>query len=282
MAHSFFHAIGEIFHKKDVCNKKLSDPRDPSILEMVEAEADNQSGVFTTLPSHHNAHDQEAMSTAAASAAVSLDKPNSSKESSLSRPRHQNLPHQFGSFLSSVICFFDAYLTKWQPAGSNEHHKDAPLIVLSEGKTPSSRSKQKVELENSMQRHKELPGTGGYFCLPVVINEERSLRRIAPLKRDVALDDIARRHAEAMVRNNKVFHSPPKQHIHDLDGSRSFTRLGENVARGKNLREIHKYTMLRTSDRNNIVDTRFTHMGVGTAVCKKSHEIYLCQVFGGK
>jgi uncharacterized protein YkwD len=50
------------------------------------------------------------------------------------------------------------------------------------------------------------------------------------------------------------------------------------VTRGANLHAIHSYMMTSVADRNNIMDRRFTSMGVGTAKADDG-TLYLCQIF---
>jgi len=90
------------------------------------------------------------------------------------------------------------------------------------------------------------------------------------------LDEIARAHAQRMAAAAHRFHSDPK----DMDVLDS-TIVGENVAKGASLKEIHKNMMQTLSDRNNILDRRYTQMGMGAARSQSDGLLYLCLLFGG-
>jgi uncharacterized protein YkwD len=112
-----------------------------------------------------------------------------------------------------------------------------------------------------------------------MVNNDRLKNMVAPLVRLRELDSIARAHAEAMAAAGKVFHMNPQ----DIRSRfcRASRRLGENVARGTSIQEIHQAMMKNLSDRNNILDRRFTNMGMATARGKDNGLLYLVQVFRG-
>lgn len=111
-----------------------------------------------------------------------------------------------------------------------------------------------------------------------MVNTERSKRTIAPLYRLKELDEIARQHAERMASNLTLFHTTP----HELQSKfqRKTRRLGENVGCGETIRSIHQIMMATRSERNNILDRRYTHFGMATARATDGN-LYLCQVFRG-
>lgn len=167
--------------------------------------------------------------------------------------------------------------SSWKSSGSKDHHKGSPLIVSS----PDSErmiQDESEELGLKMARSKKLPGTWYFSSNHVMVNDERILRTVAPLVRLTELDDIARQHAEAMASKDRLFHMDP----HDLQVafSKHSRRLGENVARGRSIREIHEAMMSTRSDKNNILDRRFANMGMATAR-GNSGQLYLCQIFRG-
>ena len=102
---------------------------------------------------------------------------------------------------------------------------------------------------------------------------------MAPLVRLRELDEIAREHAEEMASKNSLFHTSPDELQSKFQ--RASRRLGENVNKGKSIRGIHKAMMATRADRNNMLDRRFTHMGMATARGSEDGELYLCQVFRG-
>jgi uncharacterized protein YkwD len=111
-----------------------------------------------------------------------------------------------------------------------------------------------------------------------MVNKARSAKLIAPLHRLTELDEIARQHAERMAAEADVFHSSPstiQEQFH-----RPCRRLGENVAKGADIHSIHAKMLQNTANRNNILDRRFTHMGMATSKGADG-SLYLCQVFRG-
>lgn len=126
--------------------------------------------------------------------------------------------------------------------------------------------------------------------LPAVIvkltNEERADLAEAPLRRSVVLDEAARMKAEHMAKNQYFAHYAP-------DGTSPwywFTQAGYTYAHaGENLAihftdssEVVEAWMNSPKHRENIVNTNFTEIGVGTA--KGTFEgydtVYVVQLFG--
>jgi hypothetical protein len=131
-------------------------------------------------------------------------------------------------------------------------------------------------LDRIMARARELPTTWYYSSNHVMVNRERAKRVIAPLVRMVELDEIAREHAEDMAEQNTTFHSDA-----------SFLRikfrpaqLGQNVAKGGSIREIHKQMMITPSDTKCILDMGYTRFGMATAKASDG-ELFICQIFLG-
>jgi uncharacterized protein YkwD len=129
-----------------------------------------------------------------------------------------------------------------------------------------------------MARSRDLPDTWYYSSNHVMVNRERTKRTIALLVRMPELDEIAREHAKAMAKENKKFHSDPSSLKMKL--SQPARRLGENVAKGDTIRDIHREMMTISSDSNNIIDSRYSHFGMATAKASDG-ELYVCQIFRG-
>ena len=178
----------------------------------------------------------------------------------------------------------------WTSSGLPGHHRGAPLLVrrpprlLRTDGQPSNDETNKYDedeasaLGNVMLKSRKLPQDSWYYSSNhIMINAERTKKIIQPLVREIALDNLAREHAVAMAENNKLYHSD----LLGLQGKigEPCRRLGENVMKGSSIHEMHK-TLMQTSisDKNNILDRRFTSMGIGTA---KSSDgtLYLCQIF---
>ena len=136
------------------------------------------------------------------------------------------------------------------------------------------------KLGQVMTRSRKLPGTWYFSSNHVMVNQERTHRVMAPLTRLSELDAIAREHAAALAVAGRLFHSNPVE-LHAKFNQHHFSRrMGENVACGANIREIHQQMMKVPTDKHNILHRRYTHFGMGTAPGVDG-KLYLCQVFRG-
>lgn len=169
--------------------------------------------------------------------------------------------------------------TSWKSAGTKEHNRNAPLVVSNPDNQQEVIEDEVAHLGKIMTRNRKLPGTWYYSSNHVLVNQERSRRTMAPLIRMVELDQLARIHAEQIAEEGELRHVEADALRYALKDV-PYRRLGENVARGESIRAIHNDMMGTLSNKNNIVDRRFTHMGMGTAVGKDG-ELYLCQIFRG-
>lgn len=168
----------------------------------------------------------------------------------------------------------------WKTTGTKSFLRNAPLLVCDPDKDdghPIEHAAQKLgEILSRSRQH--LPGMSQYASNHVMVNHERIKRCSAPLIRLSELDEIARQQAAAMAVEDRLFHSDPARVRAAFH--RPARRMGENVAKGISIREIHRAMMeTSVSDRNNIMDRRYTHMGMGTAKC--DGQLYLCQIFRG-
>lgn len=165
----------------------------------------------------------------------------------------------------------------WKRSDSIDHNKDVPLIV-SDPDSPREIKDAAGELGRVLARSRYLPSTSYFSSNHIMVNKARSDKLIAPLHRLAELDEIAKKHADKMAAEETVFHSAPstiQEHF-----QRPSRRLGENVAKGDNVRDIHAKMLLNTANRNNILDRRFIHMGMATSRGSDG-SLYLCQVFRG-
>jgi hypothetical protein len=184
--------------------------------------------------------------------------------------------------------------TWWISSGLPGHHRGAPLVVRrsfnsrgervhtnNHGAGPVQLADEDI-LGQIMLRSRKLPQHSGCFSSNhIMINSERTRRLIPPLARLPKLDDLARNQAALMASARELSHSDPVA-LQDHLGQQYCLRLAENVTRGPNLRDIHQSMMASSSaaDRNNILDRRFTCMGIGTAKAANG-TLYLCQMFRG-
>jgi hypothetical protein len=174
-------------------------------------------------------------------------------------------------------------LSSWNSSGSPDHHKGSPLLVR---RAISQRSinPDGIELGDAellgriMLRSRKLPKNNGYYSSNhVMINNERTKRMIPPLKRIPDMDELAREQAKLMAADNRLYHRDPADLTEKL-GQQCGCRIGENATRGSNVQAIHNAMMDSRADRNNIIDRRFTCMGIGTAKAADG-TLYLCQLF---
>jgi hypothetical protein len=173
----------------------------------------------------------------------------------------------------------------WNSSGSAEHHKGAPRIVrraISQRYInpdfPELEIGDEEILGRIMLKSWRLPKNDGYYASNhVMINSERTKKYIPPLQRNRDMDEIAREQARLMAADNKLFHADPAD-LMDLFGRQVCRRIGENVTRGSNLHDIHQAMMDTAADRNNILDSRFTCMGIETAKAVDG-TLYLYQLF---
>jgi hypothetical protein len=172
--------------------------------------------------------------------------------------------------------------TSWKSTERKSFILHQPLIICD-----PERTDVEIELDPAtalgkvMARSKHLPTTDYYCNNHIMVNEERIKRVIAPLSRLRELDELARIHADAMAKELSLFHSNPNKITGQFN--RPFRRLGENVACGTNIREIHTNMMTQrkqNSDKYNILHRSYTHMGMATAKGQDG-QLYLCQIFRG-
>ena len=122
-------------------------------------------------------------------------------------------------------------------------------------------------LSNLIQyKEEEIHSTSYFASNHVLINRERMKRGLRPLTRNVAMDELARKSAEAMAASCGLNALPT-------------TYVG-NVLRGETIRSIHRSTMLQKNgrERQNILNPYFQDFGVGT---NKGDDgmLYMCQLF---
>lgn len=72
------------------------------------------------------------------------------------------------------------------------------------------------------------------------------------------LRDVSRRHSERMADRQEVGHNPNR-----TSEVCCWSKLGENVAYGTDLRDIHRRLMASSGHRANILSSDFTELGVG-------------------
>ncbi|CAB9528914.1 expressed unknown protein [Seminavis robusta] len=114
-----------------------------------------------------------------------------------------------------------------------------------------------------------------------LVNAERQWAdaSLHTLKRSHELDELARWHAESMAKDACTYHADPNVLCSKL-AHLPQVRLGENVAKGKSVRVLHSTMKKHAANYANMMDSRFTELGMATARCANG-DWYLCQIFRG-
>ncbi|KAL3921215.1 MAG: hypothetical protein SGILL_002863 [Bacillariaceae sp.] len=178
----------------------------------------------------------------------------------------------------------------WMASTSEDHHRGLPKLIRRPQYDCFNEHDDEKLLKKIINKARKLPqNTGRYASNHIMINTERTRRNVPPLTRDRDLDRAAKEHAKVMAESKLVRHmeSPAELQAKIVEGKEDadrqrlfFPRLGVNISRGKSVEDIHKFMMATLAERNNIIDKRFTTMGMATHRADNGH-IYLCQVFGG-
>jgi len=140
----------------------------------------------------------------------------------------------------------------------------ANSMMLSREKGRRGKSNSLADLVQ--YKEEEIHSTSYFASNHVLINRERMKRGLRPLTRNIAMDDLARKSAEAMAASGGLNVLPT-------------TYVG-NVLKGETIRTIHRSTMLQKQgrERANILNPYFQDFGVGT--CKGTDgQLYMCQLF---
>jgi Cysteine-rich secretory protein family len=190
--------------------------------------------------------------------------------------------------------------TLWNSSGGLDHHRGSPVVAPRSQKRQELIDPDRPELilgENEvlskiLAQSRRLPKhPGSYASLHVLINNERVKRQVAPLTRMAELDTMAREHAKMMAEDPNHRHQQhPSQHflervvLKTLLDEHDYTvhRIASNAwsCGASELKDVHKELMEHSkSDRNNILDRRYTRMGVGTYQSPANGKLYVCQLF---
>jgi len=179
--------------------------------------------------------------------------------------------------------------TSWSSSGASDFHKHTPLFVdparrkvlTRQGSRGAAKVQPRLdaitELGHILAKDRQLPGTWYYSSNHILVNKERVKRNIPALIRRIELDALARERAEKMAKDGSVVHGNPDECQFRIQPCR---RFGENVACGTTIRDIHTAMVKNDADRNNMIDRRYSNMGMGTARGKDG-TLYLCQIFKG-
>lgn len=111
----------------------------------------------------------------------------------------------------------------------------------------------------------------------------RKAEKLPALVRDPSLDKLARAHAEAMRKARLLGHD-----VGDGDpasraaaSGKKWKVVGENVAKAKTEKAAHRALYASPSHRGNMLETRFTKVGIGVVVDDKTEEMWVTELYGG-
>jgi len=115
-------------------------------------------------------------------------------------------------------------------------------------------------------------------------NQERAKEKLPPLKPNPILMKIARAHSQNMAKQEKLAHEldGKKPHQRAEDAGYKLGWIGENCAVGSDPyapKDVVKSWMDSPGHRRNILDKRYTEIGIGMAKTSGG-DIYWTQVFG--
>jgi uncharacterized protein YkwD len=102
------------------------------------------------------------------------------------------------------------------------------------------------------------------------INASRAVYGLRALPARSSLTYAAHRHSAAMASRGTLYHS-------DLSRICCYRLIGENVAVGYTITGIHRALMNSSAHRSNIMDRRWT--GVGVGVVKSGGRLWVTEIF---
>jgi uncharacterized protein YkwD len=99
-----------------------------------------------------------------------------------------------------------------------------------------------------------------------LVNRERQKSHARPLATDASLEEVAQGHSQDMADAHFFGHqSPTTGLVEDRLRTRGLRLglFGENVAKGPSMAEAHAVLLASPAHRQNVVNPRFTHVGIG-------------------
>lgn len=110
-----------------------------------------------------------------------------------------------------------------------------------------------------------------------LVNDERRRRGLATLAVTHQQQRKAREHSEVMAADRDLHHAPDL--AGDVFPGDAWTGMAENIVRGRSVRAAHDAFMRSPGHRDNVLDGRWTHVGVGIVV--DGGDLWITQRFVG-
>jgi len=122
-------------------------------------------------------------------------------------------------------------------------------------------------------------GSDDEDALVRMVNAARKAEGLGSLRRDAALDQAARAHAEAMRDRRTLGHDVGKGSVGDrlAELGLSPRAFGENVARAATIERAHRAIWASPSHRSNLLEARYDSVGVAAA--RGPGGLWVCEVF---
>jgi uncharacterized protein YkwD len=157
-----------------------------------------------------------------------------------------------------------------------------PLTLLAAGAAPLDSTDDKKE-GNKLERSKEVEMTKEEKQLLELTNRERAKQKLPPLRANLVLFQVARRHSANMAKKSKMEHvldgKNPAQRV--LGAGYDYGKVAENIAMsdmpGAPLAAIMKGWMESKLHRDNLLSDRVSEIGLGIAKNDKG-EYYYTQI----
>ena len=116
------------------------------------------------------------------------------------------------------------------------------------------------------------------------LNGARAAEKIPAVVRDKTLDKVALAHANAMLKAKLLGHDvgdgDPAARVAAVSVVK-WKVLGENVAKAKSDKSAHRALYASPSHRANMLDARFTKVGIAVVIDPKTSDLWVAQMYGG-
>lgn len=122
--------------------------------------------------------------------------------------------------------------------------------------------------------------TGAEARLLRLLNVARGTERLPTLRRDPALDELARAHARRMASVRRLAHDLGKGTVEQrlVAANLRAAEVGENVAAARSVERAHQTLWASPSHRDNILRHGFRRVGIGV-VSDGQHTLWVTQIF---